>query len=148
MEGSGMALRATLAVFAAAITLLLAGPIALQVSDALMAGRSVSLAEVLGLNSAASPVLVAFGFALGTLASAALLVAVWLPVHALLEAAGLRGFGMYAAAGYTAGGLAGALLAGPFSLGDYPMVTLIVAGATAGALCASVFWLVRRPDND
>lgn len=143
-----MALRATLALFAAAITLLVTGPVALTISDALLEGRSVTLVQVLGLNSQVSVLFAFIGFTLGALIASLALLVVLLPLHMLLDAGGHTGLGMYAAVGYAAGGLLAVLIAAITRSDAYPQVTLIIAGATAGALSAGVFWLVRRPDWD
>ncbi|MBU6406012.1 MAG: hypothetical protein KGS44_02575 [Alphaproteobacteria bacterium] len=141
-----MALRATLALFAAALTMIVMGPMALTFTDAALAGRQVGLLEILGLDPPTPLVLMAFAFGAAILIGSLALAAVWLPLHGLLDLTGLRGWGMYLALGYVAGGLVLAAGLGPLGLDRFPVLPLLLAGGATGAVSALIFWLVRRPD--
>jgi hypothetical protein len=141
-----MALRATLALFAAALTMIVLGPMALTWTDAVLAGRPIGLLEVLGLDPPTPFLLLVFAFGAAILLGSLALAAVWLPLHGLLDLTGLRGWGMYLALGYVVGGLVLALSLGPWGMDRFSMLPLLLAGGATGAFSALIFWLVRRPD--
>jgi hypothetical protein len=141
-----MALRATLALFAAALMMIILGPMALTVTDAILAGRDLSLLQVLGLDRPTPFLLFVFAFGAAILIGTLGLAAVWLPLHGVLDLTGLRGWGMYLALGYVVGGAVMALILGPFGMDRFRVLPLLLAGGATGAFSALVFWLVRRPD--
>ncbi len=141
-----MALRATLALFAAALAMILLGPMALTWTDAVLAGRTVGVLEVLGLDSPTPFLLLVFAFGAAILAASLTLALVWLPLHGVLGVSGLRGWGMYLALGYVVGGAVLALVLGPLGLDRFGVLPLLLAGGATGAISALIFWLVRRPD--
>jgi len=141
-----MALRATLALFAAALAMILLGPMVLTWTDAVLAGRPVGLLEILGFNRPIPFLLLVFAFGAAILSASLGLALFWLPLHGVLGVTGLRGWGMYLALGYVVGGALLALALGPWGLDRYSVLPLLLAGGTTGAISAIIFWLVRRPD--
>jgi hypothetical protein len=141
-----MALRATFALFAAALAMIMLGPMVLTWTDAVLAGRPVGLLEVLGLSRPMPFLLLVFAFGAAILAASMGLALLWLPLHGMLGMTGLRGWGMYVALGYVVGGVAMALALGPLGLDRYGVLPLLLAGGATGAISALIFWLVRRPD--
>jgi hypothetical protein len=141
-----MALRATFALFAAALAMIVLGPMALTWTDAVLSGRPVGVLEVLGLQEPMPFLLMVFAFGAAILAASLGLALLWLPLHGVLGVTGLRGWGMYLALGYVVGGAALAIALGPLGLDRYGVLPLLLAGSSTGAISALIFWLVRRPD--
>jgi hypothetical protein len=141
-----LALRATFALFAAAIVLIVLGPLALGLTQAALSGAPLDWVAALAWGGNAPFSLVIFAFAAAILFSALLLAVLWLPITVLLESAGLQSWGMYVAAGYVCGGLVLALASGIQWLSPYSFIALLLGGGAIGGLAALTFWLIRRPD--